>query len=305
MIDKFPDDFDLDALREQWLAVGRSTKRADRPKMEDAVRHLYKFCNFSPPQVFVWCDSPLEAARKKLEMNGEKAKNRTIWDIMGGYSWYTSGAMGTTSTWAFYDAGRKIGVQYEKKLNDALDACLTLTGTGMWFPFENVVFMCDNPSELHLNAQGNLHNEDGPAMLFADGFGLWAIHGVVVPREVIEHPEHITAKLALKEENSEIRRVMCERMGWDKFIKDAGLALVDECDDPGNPSQVISLYDTPEKIEGQPVRLFHCVNGTPKPNGEVPQYGITVPVTIATALEAAALIAGMPVEMYRQISRRT
>jgi hypothetical protein len=305
-ITEFPEGFDIDALREKWLAVGRTTARADRPKMEAAVRHLYEFCGFKQPQEFIWSDSPLSAALAKLKCEGKKPDaKKSVWDILGGYSWYTTGAMGSTSLWAYYDAGRQVGVQYTEKENAALDACLTLTGTGFWFPFENVVFMCDNPTELHLDAQGSLHNEDGPAMLFGDGYSLYSYHGVRVPRDVIEYPEQITAQAALKEENAEIRRVMCERMGWERFVKDAKLKLVHECPDPGNPSKTIYLYDTPSLVEGTKVRLFLCTNGTPKPNGEIPQYGLTVPVELSRADEAGAWIANMPVEMYRQIERRT
>ncbi len=213
--------------------------------------------------------------------------------------------MGSTSLWAYYDAGRLAGVKYADNLNPILDACLDLTGTGFWFPYEGVVFMCDNPVSLVLDSQGSLHNEDGPAMLFKDGYAMWSVHGVSVPREVIEYPERITAKSALEEENNEVRRVMCERMGWDKFVADAQLKLVHECDDPGNPGNTIKLYDTPQLVEGTKVRLFLGVNGTPKPNGEIPKYGLTVPVETKNADEAAAWIANMPLDMYRTLARRT
>lgn len=213
--------------------------------------------------------------------------------------------MGTTSWIAWYDAGRRCGLTYEPKANAALDAMIDLTGAGYWFAYEGAVIICEKPSELNLDAEGALHNENGPSMLFADGYALWHFHGVTVPKNVILEPDKITAKDALKEQNSEIRRVMCERMGWDNFVRDAKLKLIHQCADPGNGTNIISLYETPEKIEGESVRLFLCTNGTPKPNGEIPRYGITVPKEVSLADEAAAWISSMPLEMYKQIQRRT
>lgn len=182
---------------------------------------------------------------------------------------------------------------------------IDLTECGYWFPYEGAVIMCEKPVALNLDAQGSLHNEDGPSMCFADGYAMWSYHGVKVPRDVIEHPEAIDAPSVFKEQNSEIRRVMCERMGWEKFVKEAKLKLVHECPDPGNAPNIIRLYDTPELIRGTKVRLLICTNGTPKPNGEIPNYGITVPAEISIADEAAAWISGMDVEMYRALKRRT
>jgi hypothetical protein len=196
-------------------------------------------------------------------------------------------------------------VKYEKRENAALDAWTELTGCGYWFPFDGLCFVSEKPIEYHLDAQGSLHNEDGPSMLFGDGYSLWSNHGVTVPREVIEHPELITVEDVFKQDNNEVRRVMCERMGWEKFVLEAGLKLVHECPDPGNGENVIRLYDTPEVVLGTPVRLFLATNGTPKPNGDIPKYGITVPIEITLADEAAAWISNMPLEMYRQLQRRT
>jgi hypothetical protein len=196
-------------------------------------------------------------------------------------------------------------VKYNLKEDAALDAWADLTECGYWFPFEGLCFVSEKPVQIRIDGQGNLHNESGPSMLFGDGYYLWNFHGTTVPREVIEHPELITAKACLEEENAEARRVMCERMGWPRFVEEANLKLVHECPDPGNPPNVLRLYDTPELILDTPVRLLLCTNGTPKPNGEVPQYGITVPQEISVADEAAAWIANVPVEMYRLMQRRT
>ena len=326
-INEFPEGFDVNELYEYWLKVGRSTEPCDRPKMEAAVSHLYEFCGLKKPETFLWSASPLSAAITKLmyesmTQEGSLASNLgsnlwsnlesnlrsnlwSIWDVTGGTSWYSFGSIGTTAFWAYIDAGRRVGLTYPEQQNSALDAAIDLTECGLWFPYENVVIMCEKPIEYNLDAQGRTHNDHGPSMLFADDYALFNFHGVTIPKSLVEHPELITTDQIMKESNSEVRRVMCEIMGWDRFVAEAKLTLIDECDDPANAPHTLRLYDIPEQIFDVEVRLLLMVNATPKPSGIVPRYGVTVPVEIDSALAGAAWMADVPVEQYRQLVRAT
>ena len=48
---------------------------------------------------------------------------------------------------------------------------------GWWWPFENAVVISERPVELHLDPEGRLHNTEGMALRYPDGFGFWAIDG--------------------------------------------------------------------------------------------------------------------------------
>lgn len=301
MINEFPEGFDIPSLLEKWLKIGRSTERCDRPKMEKAIRIIYEFGEQTPPETILWADSPFAAAKLIEEISGEPAAS--IYKTF--YSWYFGGSLGATGWVAYYDAARQCGIEYTESQNRALNAMIDLTECGYWLPFEEIAIACEKPIKIEVNAQGELHSENGPAMLFADGYALWAINGTTVKQDIVEHPENITVASVFEETNSEVRRIMCERMGWDKFVTEAQLALVSECPDPGNAPNMLKLYDTPELIEGQRVRLLICTNGTPKPNGVTPIYGITTPIDISDAVEAASWVTGIPVDVYRQIQRRT
>ena len=83
--------------------------------------------------------------------------------------------------------------------------------------------VCDNPVELHIETAGGekrMHCETGPAISWADGYGIYMWHGVRVPADLIETGWD-TARI-LREPNAEVRRCAIERMGWDQFIVDAG-----------------------------------------------------------------------------------
>ncbi len=71
------------------------------------------------------------------------------------------------------------------------------------------------------------HCEDGPTHLWADGFAIWHWHGVRVPQHVIESPQTITLSEIRAEANAEVRRVMRERYGIARYLRDTGAKLLD------------------------------------------------------------------------------
>ena len=206
---------------------------------------------------------------------------------------------------AWLKFGIDIGVEVEKKQSNWLDAMIDVSDSGWWWPFEGAVILTERPSVLNRDNEGRLHCESGPATIYEDGWGVWAIHGVRVSEEIVMNPESITVEQILKEENAEVRRVMCERMVWDVFIDKAGLTMVDECDDPGNSPNKVRLYDTPEQVLGVPIRLMLVTNATPERDGRIRNFGLTVPAEIETALEAVAWSFDVPIDTYRELSRAT
>jgi hypothetical protein len=56
---------------------------------------------------------------------------------------------------------------------------------------------------------------------------VYAIHGIRVPRSVVENPESITFGAIEQERNAEDRRVMLERYGWDRYLADCRSQVVD------------------------------------------------------------------------------
>ncbi|MBQ0849430.1 hypothetical protein J8N05_14590 [Streptomyces sp. BH-SS-21] len=54
---------------------------------------------------------------------------------------------------------------------------------GQWWPFRNAVFLTERPTAIHRDSDGRLHSETGPAVVYPDGFALWAWHGVRLSEE--------------------------------------------------------------------------------------------------------------------------
>jgi hypothetical protein len=74
-----------------------------------------------------------------------------------------------------------------------------------------------------------------------------------VPAHVIERPDTITAAEIATEQNAEVRRVMLERIGEDRFVREGGATLVHE-DDFG---QLYKLADDTLAVR--------VLNSTPEP----------------------------------------
>lgn len=176
---------------------------------------------------------------------------------------------------------------------------------GWWWPFEDAVILTERPTALHRDRQARLHCEDGPALVYPDGFAIWAWHGVRVPEDLIATGWD-TARI-LRERNAEVRRCAIERLGWDRFIKDSGLTRVASCPDPGNPPHHLALYELSDELADlyhARARILLCVNGSEERDGTRRRFGLPVPAHHTDPVEAAADLYGWPAETYRQLEAR-
>jgi hypothetical protein len=208
---------------------------------------------------------------------------------------------------AFYELALPIaGLPRSAKLDALANA---VTELGWWIPMKGAVVMSPRPVRLGRDARGQLHGEDGPALVYPDGWSLWFWHGRPVPQWVVEAPE--VARIA-SEENVEVRRCAIESLGWDRFVREAELKPVRPAgsrttclSDPGNPGQTLTLYDVPRRLWGSHIRLLLCVNGSTERDGTRRRYGLTVPATIKDPVQAAAWTAGLTANEYARMQRRT
>jgi hypothetical protein len=179
--------------------------------------------------------------------------------------------------------------------------------TGWWWAGDGVCVMAERPIELHTERLGDrgerrLHRADGPAVRFADGTRLHALHGTIVPEWVITGP---TVERIHAEHNVEVRRSAIERIGWHAYVEQARLRLVATAADPGNPGSDLHLYDVPLDLWRRPARLLLTVNGSVEPDGTRRRYGLGVPDRFDDPVEAAGWTYGLSGEQYAQLVRRT
>lgn len=131
---------------------------------------------------------------------------------------------------------------------------------------EKFCIISDRPTVLTVNAQNRPHNESGPFCKWSDGAALYSINGVRVPAYVVDNPKKLTVDIIESETNLEVRRVMIDAYGREKFILDSKSQVV-HTDDYG------VLYRK-ELAGDEPLMMVKVVNSTPEPDGSFKDYFI-------------------------------
>lgn len=132
--------------------------------------------------------------------------------------------------WAYYDCylsafrdvlGLKLPIFPQF---DAWEKC-SIEGGFRWMHKEFCI-VSDFPEILKVDEENRPHCDDGPSHRWRDGWELWYIHGVKVNRRIVMEPGSLTIAQVRQEENAEVRRVMIERIGWDRFCVEAKLKVI-------------------------------------------------------------------------------
>ncbi|MQY30528.1 DUF6745 domain-containing protein [Nocardia aurantia] len=151
---------------------------------------------------------------------------------------------------------------------------------GWWWPFEHVVVLCERPSRLLRDEAGRLHAADGPAVLFPDGFALHAWHGMPVHTDFLAGLSTLTPARIRGEENAELRRVLLEHYGYDRYLAESGA-------EPVHRDETGILWRIPLS-DDEDVVMVEVVNSTPEPDGTHHTYWLRVPPETQTARAGVA-----------------
>lgn len=159
-----------------------------------------------------------------------------------------------------------------------------------------------------------LHCTTGPA-LESDVVNLHFWHGVMVPAHVTTHPRSITTDEIGQEANAEVRRVLIERYGTSRYLRDSGARVVQR-----DASGLLYRKDVPDD---EPIVMVRVLNATPEPDGVMSreeaieifggaaqaainapegsrfkEYMLRVPPYFRTAHEAVAWTFGLEAKAY-------
>jgi hypothetical protein len=169
----------------------------------------------------------------------------------------------------------------------------TARAAGWWWPYERLAIVCDRPSELHRDEPGRLHRGDGPALSYTDGFALYAWRGMPIPADFTDTLAGLTAERIAAEGNAELRRVMLENFGYDRYLAETGARPVHR-DETG----VLWRIEMPGD---EPVAMVEVVNATPEPDGTRRTYHLRVPPRTRTAREGVAWTFGLIEDDYEPV----
>ncbi|GII90451.1 DUF6745 domain-containing protein [Sinosporangium siamense] len=166
---------------------------------------------------------------------------------------------------------------------------------GWWWPFERLVIAAELPVELHRDELARLHRGDGPALAYQGGFALHAWSGMPVPGDFIATLPTATPADIREQDNAELRRVMLEHYGFDRYLTDTGAKPVQK-DETG----VLWRVDMPND---EPVVMVEVVNSTPEPDGTSRRYWLRVPPSTETARAGVAWTFGVEPDDYSPLKQ--
>ncbi|WP_067828724.1 DUF6745 domain-containing protein [Nocardia inohanensis] len=162
-----------------------------------------------------------------------------------------------------------------------------------WWPFEHAVVCCERPEQLSRDEAGRLHGADGPALRYTDGFALHAWHGMTVPADFLTELAALTPERIRAEDNAELRRVMLEHFGYDRYLAESNA-------EPVHRDETGILWRIPLPGD-EDVVMVEVVNSTPEPDGSFNTYWLRVPPDTGTAKEGVAWTFGLDAAEYEPL----
>lgn len=191
-------------------AIGLSTAPTDRPKAEAAINETRRILGLKPAS-FIWFQSPYEAIKVaaqcvhmpsgSLYADYLEAKEKGTMPVVTKQQIAEQANTAAYGSFEIYWlAGFLFGAEYVYNLpkDHLIYASLRVVeNVGLHWSFEDTVVASDKPIAIHLDPSTNqLHKEDGLALEYADGLGVYAIQGVT-------HHSLLSATLAGKLKEAE------------------------------------------------------------------------------------------------------
>lgn len=153
----------------------------------------------------------------------------------------------------------------------------TMESAFWWWPHNDFVMVCERPTFLH---RGNGRADRGLIATWPDGWSICVARGVNIPweqRHIIEAPEDITVEHIEHERNVEIRRVMIETYGSDRYIKDSGAEIIERLPDDHSIVGLRGAWLLRKNIpDDEPMVYVELRNCTPEPDGAFKHYMLRV-----------------------------
>ena len=312
-INKFPEYI------KKWTDIGLCTDPANRIEAEKAINESYRLAELEIPKKIVWCGSPLSQGLvrtiildKKLIENISDSVRDSVWDSVRASVWDSVRDSVEDSVRA--SVGDSVGDSvygqqeaswlgfyefFRNELNlinqtEKLKGLIELSKHAGWFlPHKEICWVSERHCLLNRDDKGRLHSLNQPSVLYPDGWSIYAVHGVRVPEYIIMNPNQITIKKIEEENNLEIKRIMIERFGQERYLMESNAKMI-------HKDKFGELYYKEIKND-EPLVMVKVINSTPEPDGSRNNYFIRVDPKIKTAHAAVAWTFSMKKKDYKPL----
>ena len=229
-------------IKEEWKAVALSTERIDRDRCLPIVEKMCGIIKNDPtPTLFV--ESPMQGQIAATILSKEDKRPFKISDLqtemdekIAAWNKKTKPSYFSYSLWGAQESYwpplflfcKEIGVKFEDDHAKALEVFSEYCNHCGWLmAFERLAIMSDRPTSFFINENG-LHTDGEMAVRYADGWGVYALNGVRVPKWLaVGDAKKISPAKFAKLDNVEIRREFIRKVGMERIAKELGTKSLD------------------------------------------------------------------------------
>jgi hypothetical protein len=235
----------LPVYRQKWIDIGLDCGECNLEEAKKYARLAYQAAGLVCPENFYLADSPIAAAKLAVQLKGEVNESDTEAYSSAVYEELNNQTFGSHEAgWlGYYDfVLNELGIEECRKLEGLIGIAKNV---GWWAPYDACVIFQHRHSEIHLDDQFRLHNENGPAVAYRDGYKVWAIDGVRLNEKTVMAPETLTVEEINATSNNEARAIMINRFGWARYLTESQAECLDyRHNDVENTKE--ALYHTEE-----------------------------------------------------------
>lgn len=220
-----------------WESVGESVGESVVESVMESVRNS------------VWeavGGSVRKAVRDSVRDSVGKAVRDSVWPWLDGH-WMSY-------FFSYYDFFFDV-IGVTNPVPEAYSALRETSKMDVIYPFDDVCIVSMNPT-VHVNGDGRLHCENGPAIQYPQD-GYYFLHGVRVSKELVETPaELLDPTMILTEANAEVRREIVRKIGIERVCQKLGAETIATGKDYiGNNCELIQL-----EVQGDIQRYIKLIN---------------------------------------------
>ena len=233
MLEKLTDDQVglMDEVKNEYISL--LEKKINEKDAIEGVKFVYKLAKLEEPKILI-LDSPL-ACQIACNLMKKDSRQQVWQQVIQQVRQQKTDYYNTSydGIWIFswmslYDYFHRVGIvnnklfdQYEKYVKSGVFSSIY---------FDKLAILSKNPILLLRDDKYRLHNQEGYAIEWADGYGQNYVHGVYFEEELFDKifiKKEITGKEILKLKNTEQKAVAIQLFGYDKMIEELNIVKID------------------------------------------------------------------------------
>ncbi|MFZ9848290.1 MAG: DUF6745 domain-containing protein [Flavobacteriales bacterium] len=195
--------------RDEWIARGLTTERKTLKEARKVFATFQEVVLNKTPVPVVLLDSPTDCWAAVLNAFNAPKNTDFVYPYFDCQYW--------AGFFAFYEfIKNELGIKYSN--DKEYSAMLDCSSFGMVWPTDKICVVCQPPTIIKKNPAG-LHCEDGPAISYNGKNDIYALNGVVVPKElVMTASEDLSMDFFKSQTNADVKAEFVRKYGVERML---------------------------------------------------------------------------------------